>query len=266
MDGGGLKLSWLFYALLVCNGLFFAWQWFDRESKSDEVVAQGAQQKTPTGLRLLSEVDDTELRPRARAGAQTVESKASPSKHARISDAVANSSPAPVCYSLGPLPGEGEVEQLRGWVLAAGGAPRVRMAQRREHTLSWVYLPPFATRDEAVRVAQEMARSGIKDIFAIPRGDMANAISLGVYARNSSLERRLRQLKARGYDASVLPRYRAQPEYWMDARFPAPKNFSQHDFNARFPPLEAVATSCETMLSDSRSNRQRGSAADIPLQ
>jgi hypothetical protein len=79
---------------------------------------------------------------------------------------------------------------------------------------------------------------------------MAHAISLGVYARDSSLQRRLQQLKAKGFDASVLPRYRVALVSWIDAKFTRPRDFEQQRFQARFPELQAIATSCEKVLSD----------------
>lgn len=234
----------------MCNGLLFAWQWLDRESKSAEFVGEIPQSGTVDELRLLSEVDSRELLPRTHAVAQTVEAEVNQSRGQSIKYAAASSSAAPSCYSLGPIATDGEVEQLRAWIVAAGGGPQIRLGERRELALYWVYLPPFSTRAEAVHVVQEMARLGIKDIFVIPRGDMAHAVSLGVYARNASLERRLRQLKAKGYDASVLPRYRVEAASWIDAEFSGSKGFAKERFDERFPDIEVVTISCETMLAD----------------
>lgn len=243
-------MNWVFYSLLVCNGLFFAWQWLERGTKSADVVADIPVTRAVNGLRLLSEVDPHHLRPRARAGVQSVEAMTSPRRGQANKHAFATSSPAPSCYRLGPVANDDEVAQLRAWVLTAGGAPRLRLAERQELALYWVYLPPFSTGAQAVHVAQEMARVGIKDIFVITRGDMAHAVSLGVYAHNASLERRLRQLKAKGYDASVLPRYRVTATSSIDAEFPGSKGFDRERLTARFPDVGAVTISCETMLSD----------------
>jgi hypothetical protein len=244
-------LIWVFYSLLLGNGLFIAWHWLDSESESAELVVEVPKDNTVKELRLLSEVDPRVLRPRVHAGGQAAEVKADPSRSQQINYTSArSSSAAPFCYRLGPVATDEQLEQVRTWVIAAGGAPQLRLGERQEFALYWVYLPPFSTHTEAVRVSQEMARSGIKDIFVIPRGDMAHAISLGVYARDSSLQRRLQQLKAKGFDASVLPRYRVALVSWIDAKFTRPRDFEQQRFQARFPELQAIATSCEKVLSD----------------
>nr|MBS0019007.1 SPOR domain-containing protein [Gammaproteobacteria bacterium] len=246
-------MNWMFYSLLMCNGLFFAWQWLERGGKPPEFVVEIPRGGAANQLRLLSEVNPRELRPRARAVAQTIEAKANLSGSQQRNYASASSSAAPYCYTLGPIASDDEREQLRAWVMAAGGAAQVRLGERRELALYWVYLPPFSTRAEALGVAQEMAHLGIKDIFVIPRGDMAHAVSLGVYTRDSSLQRRLRQLKAKGYDASVLPRYRVEAASWIDAKFQESKSFAQQLFNARFPQIEVATISCETVPSDEHS-------------
>ncbi len=246
-------MNWVFYSLLLCNGLLFVWHCWAHDRKSAEVVAVIPVSSTVKELLLLSEVDPRELRPRARALVRSVEANPDESADQQTGDAAARSLGVPACYSFGPVGTDDEVEQLRAWVVAAGGAPRLRRVEHRELALQWVYLPPFSTRSEAVQAAQAMARSGIKDIFVIPRGDMAHAVSLGVYAQNVSLERRLRQLKAKGYEVSVLPRYRVEETSWIDAQFPGPNGFAQQRFNARFSGTEAVMISCQTMLSEKHS-------------
>jgi hypothetical protein len=237
----------------MCNVLFFGWQWLERESKSAEFVSEIPQSGTANELRLLSEVDPRELLPRAPAVGQSTQATASRLRSQSIKVSAAASSAARSCYSLGPIAKDEDVTQLRAWIVAAGGTAQIRLGERRELALYWVYLPPFSTRAEAVHFVQEMDRSGIKDIFVIPRGDMANAVSLGVYARNASLERRLRQLKAKGYDASVLPRYRVEAASWIDAEFSGSKGFAKERFDERFPDIEAIAIACETTLADEHS-------------
>lgn len=242
-------MNWVFYSLLILNGLIFAWQWFAYKHESAEVIGEIPGSSPVNGLRLLSEVDSRELRPRARP----VGAKADESKEGRTRDRPGSSRGMPTCYRFGPIANDDEIEQLRAWVSAAGGEPRLRRVEHRERALYWVYLPPFSTRREAVHAAQAMARSGIQDIFVIPRGDMAHAVSLGVYAQNASLERRLRQLQAKGYTVSVLPRYRVEATSWIDAQFSEPEGFVQQRFNERFSATEAAMISCETMLFEEHS-------------
>ncbi len=237
-------MRWVFYSLLVCNAILLAWQWSGREIAGGEFVEQPSQAEAATELVLVSEVDLRALVPRAQAATSVVEPEY-PSSDPRRHDARGESSASPVCYRLGPIETDDEAEQLRAWLVAAGGALQRRLGERRELELYWVYLPPFSTRTEADRVAAEMARAGIQDIYVIARGDMAHAISLGAYSQASSLQRRLRQLRAKGYDASVLPRYRAAAGSWIDVEFMGTDGFPQQAFSLRFPHAEAIVRACD---------------------
>lgn len=247
-------MIWVFYSLLACNALFFAWQWLERETISAEPIAEAPTESAVNELRLLSEVDPALLRPRTEQEPPTASANASSPQGQQVKP-IPQADEAPsamsVCYRLGPITaGDDRVDELRSWVVTAGGVAQLHLSERRELALYWVYLPPFSAHAEAVRVSREMIRLGIKDIFVIPRGDMAYAISLGVYARTSSLERRLQRLKAKGFEASVLPRYRVEPVSWIDVAFRQAGNLDQQRFRARFPTIEADAISCESVLSD----------------
>lgn len=239
-------MRWVFYSLLVFNAIFLAWQGSGRESAGDEFVEQASQVESATELVLLSEVDMGALVPRTQAATSVVEPEY-PSSDPRRQDARGGSSTSLVCYRLGPIETDDEAEQLSAWLVAAGGVPQRRSGERRELELYWVYLPPFSTRTEADRVAAEMAQAGIQDIYVIARGDMAHAISLGVYSQTSSLQRRLRQLREKGYDASVLPRYRSAAGSWIDVEFMGTDGFPQQAFSLRFPHTGAVARACDTV-------------------
>nr|VFJ97509.1 MAG: hypothetical protein BECKH772A_GA0070896_101219 [Candidatus Kentron sp. H]VFJ98251.1 MAG: hypothetical protein BECKH772B_GA0070898_101299 [Candidatus Kentron sp. H]VFK03258.1 MAG: hypothetical protein BECKH772C_GA0070978_101219 [Candidatus Kentron sp. H] len=48
-----------------------------------------------------------------------------------------------------------------------------------------------------------MKKTGVKDIFILPRGNMSNAISLGVFSKRSSMKKRLDELRKKGYTPTV---------------------------------------------------------------
>ena len=52
-----------------------------------------------------------------------------------------------------------------------------------------------------------MRDQDIDDIYVIHRGDMDNAASLGLYSHQGSLDRRLIELRSKGYEPSIEQRY-----------------------------------------------------------
>lgn len=69
----------------------------------------------------------------------------------------------------------------------------------------WVYIPPFASIDAAKKKAEELAKLGIDDFYAINNGSKwQNAVSLGVYSTREAGEKRLAQLKEKGVRSAQL--------------------------------------------------------------
>jgi hypothetical protein len=251
-------VHWIFTLLLLANAAFFFWQWREPvtlPSPMSEVTYSDRVNR----LLLLSEVgyDELNVRKPLNPGATQPSSNSSErSKTGSIAESTSSSrsagadvakpsGPRDVCYSVGPLSDELEVSRVREWLESRGGRARLRLDERRELSLYWVYLEPLASRELAVQRVEEMRAKGIDDIFAILRGDMGNAISLGVYSRRSSLERRMAELKAKGYDASVVPRYRTKKATWFDVAFDPGFEFPGERFALAFPTVEAVDANCD---------------------
>lgn len=63
----------------------------------------------------------------------------------------------------------------------------------------WVYYPPLASKTEADNKAAELANLGVKDLAVVrPAGQWQNAISLGLYAKQSIAEARVAELRKKG--------------------------------------------------------------------
>jgi len=229
--------------LLLANAGFYAWQMRQPVSESSATVRTPPLPDFVNRMSLLSEVDAAELRPRtasrvALAGSLTRET--TPGSVTPLTDA----SEGEVCFSIGPLSDEDDPEPLRAWLQQRGGIANLRVGERREVALYWVYFPPFPDLPAAKQRIRQMRSDGIEDIFLIPRGDKANAISLGVYSHKRSLDRRLGLLKRYGYEPSVVPRYRTKKASWFDVEFPEEFAFPGEAFIERFPELDAARSGC----------------------
>jgi hypothetical protein len=148
------------------------------------------------------------------------------------------------CYTLGPLQSEDDISALAAWFKAQGSQATLRKDERREVVSTWVFLPPLASREEADARVREMQAANIDDILVIPRGDMANAISLGLYSQSDTLERRVKQLEERGFTPSLLPRYRTATASWFDVTTSVTQPMTVGVLDQIFPDLIIRQVSC----------------------
>ena len=254
-------MKWIVYALLAVNAAFFSWQFRELEPASPPVRASAPEPTYVNRLLLLSELDSGELRRRPPPVRPSVSSSAPEPDIAEAATERAAVGPdlldvpfpepvAPtdpyVCYRVGPLASAGEIESMRRWLEARGAKASLRTDERREIALYWVYFPPLPSREAAVQRVKRMRGEGIDDIYIIPRGDQANAVSLGVYSHRTSLERRVAELRSKGYSPSIVPRYRTSRASWFDAEFDGGFEFAPEEFAASFPVADMAPVPCES--------------------
>ncbi len=65
-------------------------------------------------------------------------------------------------------------------------------------------------------MTRELAAKGIDDFFIINSEPMENAISLGVYKTRAGAERRVAEVRARGFSPTIQPRTQPATHYWLD--------------------------------------------------
>ncbi len=234
-------MKWLVYLLLAANAALFAWGLRHLEPPPPRPLAAPAGPAMVNRLLLLDEVEPGELRERAPPAPAPVAVVG-----AEAGDSASSAASTALCLTVGPLDEGEQADQVRGWLEGEGGTAALRVGERRELSLYWIYFPPVSSRGEAVERVGQMRGEGIEDIYIIPRGDMANAISLGVYSRRTSLDRRLAELRAKGYDPSIVPRYRNRKATWIDAAFRTPDAFPRKRFGVEFAAVEFQQVQCRS--------------------
>lgn len=236
-------MKWVVYLLLAGNAAFFAWQYHDTGNgpvREPRLRPAG----DPTGrMLLLSEVKNEKLRVR------NVETDDSDDVTSGFNDSSSRRLTARVrgegnCFSVGPLKEDSQIAAMRTWLIAMGGDPMLRVDERRELERYWVYFPPLPSREEAAQRVERMRSEGLRDIQVVTKGDMADAISLGVFSRRDTLERRLKELKRLGYEPSIRPSYRVEKASWFDVSFDEDQRLTPDDLTERFPGAELTQTSC----------------------
>jgi hypothetical protein len=288
-------VKWVILSLVLINAAFLGWQ-LSRDQ--EVVVGVEAVPETTTAamvnrLLLVSEVESGVLRQRRNLPSSKPASAPPPPPPTQIPESDKETASVSLeevlamppdsdreCYTLGPLENEDDISALSAWFNAQGSQATLRDDERREVVSTWVFMGPMESREAADARVQDMQAASIDDIYVIPRGDMANAISLGLYSQNDTLQRRVSQLEARGFTPSVLPRYRTVTASWFDVTASAAQPMTVGVLDQIFPDLIIRQVACrngpiaadpaisynpsDLRQDDSYSDNATGAALDAP--
>ena len=196
------------------------------------------------------------------AGAASLEiplSEADPPGGARAaSGAVPRSEPAdrsapgaapersPTCVRAGGFEDRRVLVAVEEW-LRAHGAEDVevhRVTQAKTESYQ-VYLPPFATRAEAVETARAIQAGGVRDVAVIGHGPLANGVSLGVFRLEENLHRRIAALAAMGHAVHHRENRRTAARYVLAARAGPDPDALRAAWGTAFPKHPIELASCE---------------------
>ena len=247
-------MKWLFILLLVVNVVYLGWE-MDRDVQLDYANVSDAV-KIPAGtqrLSLLSELDElpetrirnmpeTEnsleyfnsvpvlpvaLNPNTEKLVESLLSETNTlqqDKMTIVPDFENNtlttySAPeVPVCYRYGPIPNLNESNLLSEWLDDRGIFYKQKETDEQGRQLFWVYLTPRESRASAEAAMKDLQLKGVKDIRLINEGDLSNAISLGLFSSQAAINRRLNEIKAKGYQSVVIPYSGGNKIHWFDVR------------------------------------------------
>ncbi len=127
------------------------------------------------------------------------------------------------CLALGPFPSPQDLRRTRQALARVALRMRFRQEQVAQPSVWWVYLPPGATRTQALATARQLDTRHIVDYFVVSAGEQPNAISLGVFRDADNARRRRDAIIAAGFPARMTERVRTGPQYWLDIVLPAGK-------------------------------------------
>lgn len=121
-----------------------------------------------------------------------------------------------VCYSTGPLVDERELATTTDRLNALTARLQVRRTNVRVVRGYSVYLPAYDSRDQALTAARQLSAAGLRDYYVVTAGDQENTISLGLFRQEANARRRLQQVEALGFRASLGERADDQEQFWID--------------------------------------------------
>ena len=85
----------------------------------------------------------------------------------------------------------------------------------------------------------------MQDYVRVMRGPMRNAVSMGLYSKLESAERRMAELRSKGYEPAMHTRYEEQRVQWLDVTFRGPPGLPGDAFRAEFPSRRLSRVDCE---------------------
>jgi hypothetical protein len=171
------------------------------------------------------------MQPEAATSARTAESDRSSdiprivlvSEHAAgqafaVSDPVRQS--ASSCVQIGPLRSRNDFHQYQSAFQPVSDTILTQQTREIIERGHWVYLAPFESKEQAEEAVSQLQDSGVEDYYIIPSGDLANAVSLGIFAQEERALNRKQKVESLGLDLEVLLRRQTESElrYWMKIR------------------------------------------------
>jgi len=122
------------------------------------------------------------------------------------------------CFTLGPIESRSAMRRIQDELERS-----VVQLSWHETTSTieqgyWVYLEPFGSYDQAAEAVELLVANGVRDYYLMPRGPYANAVSVGLYDRQSLAQARKDEIEALGlgWPVSVEMARKDEPRYWLD--------------------------------------------------
>ena len=184
-------MRWIFISLVVINLAYLGYHISQPKiAVPDDTVVVAVNDARP--IRLLSEVKARQALPRKSNARQSL------------------------CWAVGPYLLELDANNMQSRMLALDIPAYQDKKSVVVKTESWVYLPPLANKKMALRKLRELQKRKI-DSFVITEGELANGISLGLFARQESIDRLLEALAKKKIVPRVKPLERKRDHIWLMA-------------------------------------------------
>ena len=197
-------MRWIVASLVVINIVVLAWQLLARDPAPVVPPSPSRQSLNDAPpIKLLSEVEEEAL--------QAMMAKR---ERLKLRESQAEAQVQPLCTLVGPfeklLRAEYFVERLQ----ALDVKSVVQEVEIPGEVGYWVYLPAQSSQKEAFTKLRELQSKGI-DSYVIPRGELENGISFGMFSQQALATQRLAAMREQGYQAELTEVERSYRETWV---------------------------------------------------
>lgn len=195
-------MRWIVATLIIFNLLVFGWFMLFAEQPATPLPGAGAPEMGGDNIRLLSELDTQDRQ-------QTASQPPVPLPE------TAPGGDGPLCTLVGPFPKLLRAEYFAERLAALDLTASIQEVEVPGEAGYWVYLAPLDSRRQAFNKLQELQAKGI-DSYVIPRGELENGISFGMFSQKTLAEQRLEDMKSKGYAAELQEVARTYREIWVN--------------------------------------------------
>ena len=122
---------------------------------------------------------------------------------------------AATCYAVNGIENHASARSVANWFTSRGLTAREQTRSAQESIFYEVYAPPLNTRAAVDEEMRRMREDGFVDIMRINSGELENGISVGAYRQLGNAERRVKNLRAKGYQVEFKPRDKTRTTYWV---------------------------------------------------
>jgi len=262
-------MRWLFILLLFVNVLYFGWE-FNHQIKIDNKHAE-TPLRISSGAQRLKLLRESESLPVVR-GLEEGENNdinfvvqgedASDNKENTVFESADElvtdlpemnipslplSSGKSFCYTFGPVAEERLALELEGWFKSRRADTVLRHTDEKGKRLFWIYLSPQESRTVALNIIENLKQKGVSDYRLIGRGNLQNAISLGLFSSQAAVNQRLQELKKKGYKPVVIPYDDGKRVYWVDIALKVESKLLETIFKDYPSRYKSVPVNCQNI-------------------
>ncbi len=154
-----------------------------------------------------------------------------------------------LCISFGPFAESLQAGELSDWLRKNEIQTKHRTESDGKDQLFWIYLSPSESKDEAIAAIEELRGKGIHDYKLIDKGNLQNAISLGLFSNQAAANRRLNELKNIGYLPIMVPYHKTQSVIWVDAKLDKRGNILSDFFSGYPSRFNSIPVKCKKLFT-----------------
>lgn len=206
-------MRWIFFSLVFFNLLAFAWKMVMVPSEPHQSKVSKNTRNPYTQfpeLILMSELSSSD-----QASATLPRQRQKPSQaNSELASSQGEAESRPFCELVGPFKSTADAENFVERLNAIEISSSVRDIELPAGPGYWVYLEPQASRQDALRLLGELQAKRI-DSYVIPKGELVNGISLGMFSKKSSSDVRIKQIRALGLEPKIDEIERSYHETWV---------------------------------------------------
>lgn len=201
-------MRWTIYFLIVLNVLVFTWFKFQENYNNETINAHKTSHDfdfSRVEALQVAEMSESEV-----GGDKPVVADVLVQKNVQKDEAEKDR-----CWLLGYFPEVISARDMRITLENIGVYTHIVAKERELPAVSWVYIPPLESRQDAMALLKELQSNNIDSFVVMDEGEDQFAISLGFFGNKDSALMVMKQRLAEGYSAKIAERIRKRPAFWL---------------------------------------------------